>query len=55
MFVYMIPTENVIPERVILAQAHPVMEKEFHFGTRYHKNKENHLFQYDISLVGDLN
>ena len=37
-FVYMIPTQNVMPARVILVRVNPVLvpERDFHPGTKIH-------------------
>ena len=54
-FVYMIPPENVIPERVIWHKLTLLWHKNLFWYKITTKMKKNHLFQYDISLVGDSN
>ena len=35
-FVYMIPAQNLVPERVIPVRVHPGNERDFHSGTKTH-------------------
>ena len=39
-FVYMIPAQNLIMERVILVRVHPITvpERDFHSGTKTHSD-----------------